>query len=103
VELVTLRLRARMPSPRMAARAQTVSNGRITSTEKRRVWFSGRAIATAILAREQVAVSGKFSGPAIVTEYSGTTVITPRRQFSVDRAGNLMIEIQKQKAPTRGA
>jgi len=103
VELVTLRLRARIPSPRLTARAQTASNGRITSTEKRRVSFSGRPIATAILEREQVAVSGKFSGPAIVTEYSATTVIGPRTQCSVDRAGNLMIEIQKQKAPTRGA
>jgi N-methylhydantoinase A len=102
VELVTLRLRARIPSPRLATRAQTVSKGPLTAAEKRRVWFSGRAVGTAILKREQVALSGKFYGPAIITEYSATTAIGPRTQFSVDRAGNLIVEIQ-QKAPTRGA
>jgi N-methylhydantoinase A/oxoprolinase/acetone carboxylase beta subunit len=36
----------------------------------------------------------RYSGPAIVTEYSATTVILPRLGFYVDRAANLVIEIR---------
>ena len=105
VELVTLRLRARMPSPRMPHRAQTGSRGQLATTEKRRVWFSGKAMCAAVILIASSWPSGKdIRGPAIVTEYSATTVIGPPYADSfVDRAANLVIEIQKQKAPTRGA
>jgi N-methylhydantoinase A len=103
VELVTLRLRARMSSPRIVARAHQASHGGVPPAEKRRVLFSGKAVATSVLEREQMTVSRRSTGPAIVTEYSATTVIGPRTQFLLDRSANLVIEIQKQKAPTRGA
>ena len=32
----------------------------------------------------------KYSGPAIITEYSATTVIPPRKGFQLDKAANLM-------------
>jgi N-methylhydantoinase A/oxoprolinase/acetone carboxylase beta subunit len=37
-------------------------------------------------------VGRKYSGPAIVTEYSATTVVPPGRSFWLDKTGNLMIE-----------
>ena len=103
VELVTLRLRARVSSPGGVAKAHFPGDERIAPPEKRRIWFSGKAVATAIFQREQLPVGKKHCGPAIVAEYGATTVIGPRSQFVVDRNGNLIIETQKQKAPTRGA
>ena len=94
VELVTLRLRARMPSPRIPA-AKLSSKKPAGNGEKRRVWFSGKAIATAIHDREQMTVGTKLRGPAIVTEYSATTVIPSGSTFFLDRAGNLIIEGKK--------
>ena len=42
----------------------------------------------------------KLKGPAIITEYSATTVIPSGSSFFLDRAGNLVIDIRKkEKAP----
>jgi N-methylhydantoinase A/oxoprolinase/acetone carboxylase beta subunit len=32
-----------------------------------------------------------MKGPAIITEYSATTVIPPGKKFRIDQAGNLLI------------
>jgi N-methylhydantoinase A/oxoprolinase/acetone carboxylase beta subunit len=34
----------------------------------------------------------KYHGPAIITEYSATTVVPPGVPFSLDRAGSLVIQ-----------
>lgn len=90
-ELVTLRLCATVPSkmklPRMAAGA---SGARGTGAP---VFFDGRAHATSIIARESLVVGRKMAGPAIVTEYSATTVIPPGHRFHLDRAGNMVIAV----------
>ena len=46
-----------------------------------------------IIPRESLAAGRRFSGPAIVTEYSATTVIPPKFPFHLDRAGNLLITV----------
>jgi N-methylhydantoinase A len=103
VELVTVRLRARITSPHVEAKMHFPTDKRTAATERRRAWFSGKVAAATVFEREQMPVSGKFSGPAIVTEYSATTVVAPRTQFFLDHPGTLIMEIQRQKAPTRGA
>jgi hypothetical protein len=35
----------------------------------------------------------KLNGPAVITEYSATTVIPPDKKFWVDTAENLIIQI----------
>jgi N-methylhydantoinase A/oxoprolinase/acetone carboxylase beta subunit len=42
----------------------------------------------------------KFKAPAIITEYSATTVIPPGATYHLDRAGNLIIEF---RSKTKGA
>ena len=69
------------------------------TAEKRRVWFSGKAVPAAIYERGDITVGKKLQGPAIVTEYSATSVVPRTSIFYLDRAANLMIEVQKAKAP----
>jgi N-methylhydantoinase A len=98
VELVTLRVRARLISPKpRAVRAPT--SRETVKTEKGRVWFSGKSIPATIYDREQMAAGKKLKGPAVVTEYSATTVVPTGSTFYLDRAANLILEMKKEKAP----
>jgi N-methylhydantoinase A len=112
VELVTLRLRAVVRSPRLgitsAQEGETDSKktahvgtgtlarpGRATlgllSTPEVQVVFGGKKLKTKIYSRDTLHPGRKYSGPAIITEYSATTVIPPLRTFWLDRPGNLII------------
>jgi N-methylhydantoinase A len=99
-ELVTLRLRATIASkvrlPRsgaLAGRGRSLRVAEKVAEKKARVVFDGRAYTTAILARESLPPGRAFRGPAIVTEYSATTVIPPRFRFRLDRAGNIVVNV----------
>ncbi|MGC2326404.1 MAG: hydantoinase/oxoprolinase family protein [Candidatus Sulfotelmatobacter sp.] len=114
VELVTLRLRAvvKTPPPRAittylgkmdVSKTHHVGTGTLTrpgratlgspSSLKARVLFNGRKLETKIYSREALHPGRKCSSPAIITEYSATTVIPPGKRFHLDRAGNLIITI----------
>jgi N-methylhydantoinase A len=105
VELVTLRLRATIESQHAAAvsapghvgTGAPVRPGRAKpgsmSAERATVSFSGKNIAATLLSRDSLVVSKKYSGPAVIAEYSATTVIPPGVNFQRDRAENLMIKI----------
>jgi N-methylhydantoinase A len=97
VELVTLRLRATLPTvdagtgtPARPGRAKLGS----LSTPKAPVSFEGKKLATAICLRDTLKPGKKYSGPAIITEYSATTVIPPGKRFHLDPAGNLIVTIR---------
>jgi N-methylhydantoinase A len=102
VELVTLRLRATVKSTTSHvgtgafARPGRAKPGRLSSL-KAPVLFDGKKLATSICTRETMAAGKINRGPAIVTEYSATTVIPPGKRFHIDSAGNLVISIQKPK------
>jgi N-methylhydantoinase A len=104
VELVTLRLRAAVKSPRMKATAHDVkkmdttlgaesepSLARPRAAVPTRVWFDGKKLGTAMYSRDALRAGKSYRGPAVVTEYSATTVIPPGKRFRIDRAGNLVI------------
>ena len=93
LELVTLRLRARIKSRNsMAASIATVSrNSRAFA--KTTVIFDGKKVAATVYSRDELAGGRKFRGPAVVTEYSATTVVPPGKRFWMDRAESLVIEI----------
>jgi len=108
VELVTLRLRAvvknevgdgnasralpgldgqECPSPHRSTSPHGPSSPHVLC------WFGGKKVATKIYSREEFRTGKKYSGTAIVTEYSATTVVPPGRRFRIDRAGSLVIEV----------
>jgi N-methylhydantoinase A len=96
VELVTLRLRATVKSPQASIGIADIvrANQASIAAERAPVFFDGRKITATIYDRDSLEPGKKYSGPAVVTEYSATTVVPPRNQFWVDQAGNLFIQIR---------
>jgi N-methylhydantoinase A len=93
IELVTLRLRAIVKSPPASfGKADVVrASG---DCDEAPVFFNARKVTAAVYHRDSLQPGKKYSGPAVVTEYSATTVVPPRNQFWPDRAGNLIIQIR---------
>ncbi len=108
VELVTLRLRARlrMAQPRLrgdSRRDQGGASSQMSPVEWARVFFRERAVSTPVYEREdlfgkrglirQPMIRRPMSGPAVITEYSATTVVPPGKKFWVEEVGNLIVQI----------
>jgi N-methylhydantoinase A len=104
VELATLRLHATIKSPKLEAKKRDrVGTGTLArpgrakpgspSTPKVPVFFDGKKHPTTIYSRDSLQRGKAYSGPAIVTEYSATTVIPRGKRFHVDSAENLLISI----------
>ena len=64
----------------------------LPSMPKAPVLFDGKKLATSILSRDDLKRGKTYNGPAIITEYSATTVIPPGRRFHLDRSTNLIID-----------
>jgi N-methylhydantoinase A len=106
VELVTLRLRATVKSPqaRIAighskadsspASSKLTDQSSPTRPERLPVIFSSKKLLTAIYERDQLAIGKRYSGPAVITEYSATTVVPPGMRFWLDDAGNLLVNVR---------
>jgi N-methylhydantoinase A len=94
IEIVTLRLRAALKSSRSHAAAAAL-RGKVSrrSASETRVVFDGKKMKTKIYTREEPGARKTFRGPAIVTEYSATTVVPPGKTFRVDDVGNLIIAV----------
>jgi N-methylhydantoinase A len=98
IELVTLRLRAIVKTSTIHGAADAFVRPRAkrgeSSTTEAAVFFDGKMLATKIYEREELKPSTKYFGPAIVTEYSATTIIPPNKSFQLDRALNLIVTIR---------
>jgi N-methylhydantoinase A len=99
VELVTLRLRAVVKSAKTRVGTGTPArSGRAKlgslSTLEAPVQFNGKKLDTKIYSRDALKPGQKYSGPAIITEYSATTVISPGTRFHLDSAANLIVTIR---------
>ena len=64
------------------------------STPKTPVFFGSKKLATAIYSRDALKPGKIHSGPAIIAEYSATTVIPPGKRFHLDPAANLIVTIR---------
>jgi N-methylhydantoinase A len=95
IELVTLRLRAglRAPQEKIKAEARTArgSSRSASHAERAPVFFENRTIATPVHERADLVPGQSLKGPAVITEYSATTVIPPGKKFQLDRSANLLI------------
>jgi N-methylhydantoinase A len=99
IEIVTIRLRARMMSPMAAGKRDKLTKaGAPIKAEKRPVTFTSREVPSAILDRDSLKAGVCLRGPAIITEYSATTVIPAKASFQLDRAANLIIELRPENA-----
>ena len=87
VEVVTIRVRARVPLAKPHIVRPTMRKG---AAELRRVWIGSWRNIPAWL-RAHVGQKPQ-SGPALVLDYGSTTLVPPDWRFHVDRAGNLLIQ-----------
>ncbi len=102
IELVTLRLRARLPvlHPQAHSRAaRQLSRNlppRVTPIERAPVFFHNKKskLMTPVFERCELAPGRPMRGPAVITEYSATTVIPPQKKFWVDESESLIIKIR---------
>ncbi len=104
IELVTLRLRATFRTE--SNRAGKVYVGTAAASGRPcgatigglslpgiPVHFDGKVLPTKLYSRDELRARQKYFGPAILTEYSATTVIPPGEKFRVDRSANLIVGI----------
>jgi N-methylhydantoinase A len=91
VEVVTLRLRARGGGGAHAGDPPPRGRGR-GALAVRAVVFDGRARPTVVHRREDLPVGRRLLGPAVICEYSATTLVPPRWTMRIDRLGGLLLE-----------
>jgi len=105
IELVTLRLRARLRTPqpqspmqsqRKVARqpATQKPSASVAPVERASVFFHDKAVTTPVFERRDIVPGRSMRGPAVITEYSATTVIPAGKRFWVDASENLVIKIR---------
>ena len=96
IELVTVRLRATLATSQSSPvlPAAMPQKGSQTANITRPVVIGNKTTRTAFYDRDALSENRKRRGPAIVTEYSATTVVPPGMRFWLDRPGNLLIQIR---------
>ncbi|MBZ5525298.1 MAG: hydantoinase/oxoprolinase family protein [Acidobacteriia bacterium] len=92
VEIVTVRLRGRVASPEKLTRVKIEGRAGKLKPGSATVIFNGKKHRTTVLPRESLKPGRHYRGPAILTEYSATTVIPPGMRFHCDKAGNVLIQ-----------
>ncbi|HEV2314738.1 MAG TPA: hydantoinase/oxoprolinase family protein [Candidatus Acidoferrales bacterium] len=94
VEIVNVRARAigLTPKPALPRLSSGGTDASAAMMQQRDVFFSGRATKTKVYDRAQLRAGNRFRGPAIVAEYSATTVVLPGWNVRVDAYGNLLME-----------
>ena len=97
VEVVNLRLTATAEThkPSMQSVPLTDADASKAFTLQNPVIFEGQALPTDFYRREALRPGNQIAGPAIVTEFSATTVIPPNFSAVVDAYQNLIISKNK--------
>jgi N-methylhydantoinase A len=94
IEVVNLRVRLTIPTPKPAAPARqtgALGNAARAVVKKKPVWFGSRFRTTPLHDRERLGPGARLRGPAVVVEYSSTTVVPPDFALNVDRFLNLVL------------
>jgi len=109
IELVTIRLRVRLhtslrtssgtlqsTSPSKVQRRPAAHRppSHVAPVEGAPVLFQNRTVTTPVFERGNLVPHRSMTGPAVITEYSATTVIPPGKRFWVDGSENLVIKIK---------
>jgi N-methylhydantoinase A len=95
VEVVSVRVRMtaqaeRIELPRKAKIGKECAHAVL---KKKAVMFEGKWCEVPVLDRERLVPGNQLAGPAIVHEYSATTVVLPGCRAEVDEYSNIVIEV----------
>jgi N-methylhydantoinase A len=93
IEIVTLRVRGVVRSRSRNVRGSEQAKVREEAGSDAMVMFDSRKAKTKIYKREGLSTRKTYGGPAVVTEYSATTVVPPGKRFRIDGASNLIIKV----------
>jgi len=104
LEIVNLRVRLTIPTPKPRPKPAVGARRALPSHERglvpkllkqKRVWFGERFWMTAFYEREGFEPGARFAGPAVVVEYSSTTVVPPGWVCQVDGFRNLVLSYRR--------
>jgi len=95
VEIVTIRLRMIAEGePYAPPRKEPVTgDGRAARYAERTIQFDGQFFKTFLYRREGLVAGDVIRGPAMITEYTAATVLSPQDVAQVDCFGNLIVSI----------
>jgi N-methylhydantoinase A len=99
LEIVNLRLQARVPSSLASPRPRNQKTKLKTGSSKpegvTQVFFGGKFLKAPLYRREKMEPSTSLRGPAVIAEYSATTFVPPGWYLICDPFRNLVLEKQK--------
>jgi N-methylhydantoinase A len=100
VEIVNVRMRMAVAGETYlpAQRELVTGDGNSACYATRDVYFDGGFVPTRLYRRESLAPGDVIPGPAMITEYTSATVLTPDSIANVDTFGNLVINIAEETA-----
>ena len=91
-EIVALRVKAIGLTHKSRLDGRPMAKGRkAKTTHSERLYFTERATEVPVYSRDELQVGVRLGGPAIITEYSSTTLVPNGRRVEVDRWLNLVI------------
>jgi N-methylhydantoinase A len=95
IEIVNVRLRKTIvaDAPSFQPVEEKPGNGAQAVVEKRTVIFDNKRLQAAIYDRDRLRAGDSFEGPAVLVEYSATTLIPPSSSARVDAFGNVVITV----------
>ncbi len=96
IEVVNVRVRmvAATPPVRFSKKKTARGSGKQAIARQRRVIFDGRAATALVYRRELLRPGDAVIGPAVIAEYSATTVLPVNCRAQVDARGNMVIEVK---------
>ena len=100
-EIVTLRVRAIGKTQKPEVEALEEYSDEISKDavlKERDVFFEGTWLKTPVIDRDRLKPGNRIVGPALVVEYSSTTLVPPWATLEVDRYGNLILEVENGKS-----
>ena len=94
VEVVNVRLRmiGLVPKPELPRLRPGGPSAQEAVIGRRRAFLNGRWLSAALYDRAKLRAGQRFRGPAVVTEYSATTLVPPGWEARVDPYENLILE-----------
>ena len=93
IEIVTVRLRGRVPSPEKLSSIKMEAQEEKWASSVTTAMFAGKSMKTQVIPRSNLRPGRRYRGPAIITEYSATTVVPPGFTYQADKAHNLLVGI----------
>ncbi len=94
LEIVNLQVRIKLPTskpPGRAKRIRKLLDPRRAIVKRKLVWFDRQFVPTTLYERQRLGSGMKLTGPAIIVEYSSTTVVPPDFTCCVDEHLNLRL------------